>query len=88
MVDTVLETSGHLIIKSNHIPAACFATRPGGEMEDGLAEGKEGGSEAGRRKRDRERSKRGREYEGGREGMRKRGRAEEEMVDPSNEAEE
>ena len=57
-------------------------------MEDGLAEGKEGGSEAGRRKRDRERSKRGREYEGGREGMRKRGRAEEEMVDPSNEAEE
>ena len=51
VVDTVYETSEHLILQSNHIPAACFATQPGGEMKDGRwGEGKEGGSEAERRK--------------------------------------
>ena len=41
--DTLSETSGHLILASNHIPACCFATRCGGEMEDGPGGGREGG---------------------------------------------
>ena len=49
LTHTVYETSGHLnILKSNNIPPACFATRPGGEMEHGRGGGKEGGMKRGR----------------------------------------
>ena len=55
---TLYETSGHLtILKSNEmdIPGACFPTRlalPGWRM-NGRGVGKEGGSDAGRRKEER-----------------------------------
>ena len=96
-VDTVYETSGYLIHKSNEhdIPAACFATRPKppGWRRDGEWTG------GSKRRREEARQGRGSEagngggretvsLEGGREGGRTRGRAEEERVSPSNETEE
>ena len=78
------EMNRHLILKSSHIPAACFATRPGVEMEDGRGrkggrkEARQGGgSEAGK---DGGSGQRGRRRKGKREearqgGGRKRGSA-------------
>ena len=42
------EWASTIIVQSSHKPAACFATRPGGEMEDGQGGGMEGGRERGR----------------------------------------
>ena len=78
VVDTVYETSRHLMLKceSNRMPAACFATRPGGKMEDGRGGGREGGRKRGtvkepwhgRRKRGKEDERRKGRREGARQG--------------------
>ena len=55
MTHTVHETSGHIILKSNNIPAPCLQLVPDGRWRmDGGDEGYEGGSEASRMKRGRE----------------------------------
>ena len=47
LTHTVYETSGHLILESNYIAAACFATRPGRETEVYRGGGREGGRKRG-----------------------------------------
>ena len=73
----------YLVLRSNHIPAACFATRPGGEIEDGRGVGREGGRKRGRAEEVRRGGGSEAGNDGGREGVGKRGRAEEGRVGPS-----
>ena len=75
VVDTLLcKSRVGILLRSNHIPAACFATRAG-EMEDRLGEG---GREGGRKRcRAEEMS------QGTKEGGNQAGQMKEEMVGPS-----
>ena len=54
VVDTNCVYDGVGTLQVDNIPAACFATRPGREMEDGRRGGMEGRSKRGRAEEGRE----------------------------------